>query len=77
VNWTIAKYVFGLHFSSATDLSCRESNAHDTDRTVLSGLAWWCELGIKLMEASLSYREKSIIYKYQMSHVKPRNGTVL
>jgi len=39
------------NFLSATALSCRESNSHrrgrhDTDRTVLSGLAWRCELGI-------------------------------
>ena len=53
VNWTIANNVFRLYFfCSPTVLSCRESSSyrrgrHDADRTVLSGLAWRCELGIR------------------------------
>ena len=52
VNWTIALNVFILQTSCwgvATVSSCRESNSHrrtgrDTDKTVLSCLAWRCEL---------------------------------
>jgi len=53
VNWTTAINVFTLqnNFLSATVLSCRESNSHcrsgrDTDKTVLSCLAWRCELAL-------------------------------
>jgi len=40
------------NFLSATVLSCRESNSHrrigrDTDKTVLSCLAWRCELALR------------------------------
>ena len=49
VNWTIALIVQTSNFLSATVLSCRESNSHrrsgrDTDKTVLSCLAWRCGL---------------------------------
>ena len=40
------------YFLSATVLSCRESNSHrrsgrDTDKTILSCLAWRCELAVR------------------------------
>ena len=64
VNWTIALNVFRLpHFLSATVLSCRESNSHcqqqsgrDTDKTVLSCLAWRCQLA----SMSNSYRLRGL-----------------
>jgi len=53
VNWTIALNVSRLQrfFCRRQSLSCRVSSSrrrgrHDTDRTVLSGLAWRCEWGI-------------------------------
>ena len=53
VNWTIALNVSRLKqfFCRRQSLSCRVSSSrrrgrHDTDRTVLSGLAWRCEWGI-------------------------------
>jgi len=41
------------NFLSARVSSCRESNSHrgsgrDTDKTVLSCLAWWCELAFRV-----------------------------
>jgi len=53
VNWTIALNAFRFRISCrpATVLSCRESSSHrrsgrDTDKTVLSCLAWKCELAL-------------------------------
>jgi len=53
VNWTIALNVLmqTSDFLSATVFSCRESNSQrrrgrDTDKTVLSCLAWRCELAV-------------------------------
>ena len=47
------------NFLLATVLSCRESNSHrrsgrDTDETVLSCLAWRCELALSLIAYQLS-----------------------
>ena len=53
VNWTIATNVFRFQFFlSATVLSCRESNwdrwsGRDTDKTVVSCLAWRCEWAVR------------------------------
>jgi len=45
------------NFLSATVLSCRESNSNrrsgrDTDKTVLSCLAWRCELALRLIHST-------------------------
>ena len=66
VNWTIDINVFRLqNIRSVTVLSCRETSAHrrgrhDTDRTVLSGLAWRCELGIRFKNSVLRGGQKLI-----------------
>ena len=49
VNWTIALNEFRLQifYRSATVLSCPESNSRDTDKTVLSCVAWRCEVALR------------------------------
>jgi len=59
------------NFLSATVFSCRESNSHrrsgrdtDTDKTVLSFLAWRCELALMM-------RRRIVALKFPLQNCRP------
>ena len=64
VNWTIAINVFRLQFSVGNGLELSRiqftpQRQTDTDGTVLSGLAWRCELGVNVtIESVLTSDQK-------------------
>ena len=69
------------NFSSPTVLRCRESNSHrrgrqDMDRTVLSGLAWRCELDITEHVVARLPARIAIVYTRKCEE-KKRKSTVL
>jgi len=69
------------NFPSPTVLRCRESNSHrrdrqDTDRTVLSGLAWRCELDITEHVVARLPARIAIVYARKCEE-KKRKSTVL